>query len=147
MTRFGMMEPDHVNEKTSHYFAVVAADGRVRVGLCGIDDHRQKLLAERGQAKRIRQDCCSAKQREFRIRLRPRIGESATCNWSERHRSRLALSGWPEIPVMSARTQWSLALVARASSAVVYRIGPKRKGLRIYIDLRNPFTFVSTKTE
>jgi hypothetical protein len=38
-------------------------------------------------------------------------------------------------------------LVAQAGSAAVYQLGLKRKGLRISIGVRNPFTFVSTKTE
>ncbi|MBR1090809.1 hypothetical protein JQ621_25390 [Bradyrhizobium manausense] len=46
MTRFEeMMEPDH-DEKTSHDFTLVAADGGVGFCICRIDDHRQKLLAE-----------------------------------------------------------------------------------------------------
>jgi hypothetical protein len=46
MTRFEkMMEPDH-DEKTSHDFTLVAANGGVGVCICRFNDNRQELLAE-----------------------------------------------------------------------------------------------------
>jgi hypothetical protein len=41
-----MMEPDHVNETPSQDLTLAAADGDIRDGLRGLDDHGQELLAE-----------------------------------------------------------------------------------------------------
>src|SRR5437899_2223185 len=41
-----MMEPDHVNQTPSHDFPSVAAPGDLRYGPCGLNYHRQELLAE-----------------------------------------------------------------------------------------------------
>jgi hypothetical protein len=41
-----MMEADHVNQTPSHNFPVAAAGGDICNRLCGLDDHRQELLAE-----------------------------------------------------------------------------------------------------
>jgi hypothetical protein len=39
------MEPDHVNETSSHDFTVVAACGDIRNSPGGLDYHGQELLA------------------------------------------------------------------------------------------------------
>jgi hypothetical protein len=64
-----MVEPDHVKEQPSHAFAFVAADSDICDGERGRDDLRHTLLAERGQAKRAKQNREPAKRFEFRVCL------------------------------------------------------------------------------
>ena len=66
------MEPDHVKETPSRVFVFAADDGDICDGLRGLDDYRQELLAERGQAERANQSCWFAARFEFCVRLRPR---------------------------------------------------------------------------
>jgi hypothetical protein len=90
-----MMEPDNVNQTPSYDFAVAAAGGDIRNGPSGLDDHRQELLAERGQAKRANRN--SWFSRQFCIRVRRTSVKFAARGEYERRWIRMALSGWPEI--------------------------------------------------
>ena len=65
------MEPDHVYETPSHDFTLVAAGGDICDSPCGLDNHRQELLAERGQAERANQNLWFAKRCEFCFRVLP----------------------------------------------------------------------------
>ena len=94
------MEPDHVKETPSRDFTVAAADGDICYGLRGLDDHRQELLAERGQAKRTNQNRQLAKRFECGARVRPGDVAFATRDGYERDWIRVALSGRSEISVM-----------------------------------------------
>ena len=62
------MEPDHVNETPSDDFTCVAAAGDIGNGPGGLDNHRQELLAERGQAN---QNLWLATGFEFCLRVLP----------------------------------------------------------------------------
>jgi hypothetical protein len=94
------MEPDHVKEAPAFDFTFAAAGGDVGDGPCGLDDHRQELLAERGQAEHASQNWWFAKRCEFGARLRPVSVTSAARDGSERKWIRMALSRRSEIPVI-----------------------------------------------
>jgi len=95
-----MTEPDHVNKTPSHDFTLAAVDGDICDGLCGLDDHGQELLAERGQAERAKQNCWFATRFEFCVRVRPGSVTFAARDEPERRWILPALSGWAKIPMI-----------------------------------------------
>jgi hypothetical protein len=95
-----MMEPDHVKENPDSDLTYVAAVGDIGNGPCGLDDNRQKLLAERSKAERT----SSAWRSRFRARLRPASVKFAAGGECERRRVRMALSGRSASAVTLTRT-------------------------------------------
>ena len=83
------MEPDAI--KTAFYnFALAEADGDIHRSPRGVNNHGQKLLAERSQAKRADRNWLSSR-REFCIRLRPDNVISTACHRCQRRLFAVAL--------------------------------------------------------
>src|SRR6266700_751717 len=89
-----LVEPEHVDQTSSHDFPPVAAGSDLCDSPGGLDDLGQELLAQRGQAERTAH-VWLAGQRRFRLCLRP-------SNFTAGVRDRrwrwigVALSGWSE---------------------------------------------------
>jgi hypothetical protein len=138
-----MMEPDHVNETSSHDFTPVAAGGDIRNGPRGLDHLGQELLAEWGQAERASQNGWFAKRLEFCVRVRPGGVTFAALDEYEWRWIRMALSGRPEI---SGDAHWRpvtrkmrVGQNVGGSAAAAFWPGLKRKRVADSIDVRNPF--------
>jgi hypothetical protein len=97
-----IMEPEHVDQAPSHDFPLAAVRGDLRNGPSGLDDHRQELLAERGQAERADRNWLASRS-ELCIRVRSNGAISTARDECKQQPIDLALSRRPKESLISAQ--------------------------------------------